>query len=161
MIERNHIYEGDCLELMKDIEERSVDLILADLPYQITQNTWDTIIPSDQLWSNYKRILKRSGVIVLSASGKFVRTLWNSCPEWYRYEWIWEKNNATGFLNCQTRPLVAHEAILVFAPGRSTYNPQMTLGRKYKTVRKNSTRTTNYGKADKPSMIETNLRYPP
>ena len=142
------IYQGDCLKLMKDIEDDSVDLILCDLPYGTTdrhgqkkknQNrlySWDVVIPLDKLWKQYKRILnKNHGSVVLTADQPFTSILVMSNLDWFKYEWIWKKKKTTGFLLANYRPMKKTEDILVFSPlgaaaasskvGKSmTYNPQ-------------------------------------
>lgn len=105
---------GDCLELMKNIPDKSIDLILCDLPYGTTQNQWDSVIPLDALWCEYKRLIKRGGIIALFAQTPFDKVLAMSNIEWLKYEYIWQKNRATGHLNSKKAPLKAHENILVF-----------------------------------------------
>ena len=122
---------GDCLELMKYIEDGSVDMILCDLPYGTTQNKWDSIIDLPELWGEYKRVIKDRGAIVLTAQTPFDKVLGCSNLEMLKYELIWEKSKATGFLNAKKIPLKAHENILVFYKNQPTYNPQMTKGEPY------------------------------
>lgn len=114
MQERVRLEQGDCLELMKTIKDRSIDMILCDLPYGTTDNKWDIKIPLDELWQQYKRIIKTGGVIALFAQTPFDKELGASNLDWLKYEWIWVKNNATGFLNAKKAPLKAHENILIF-----------------------------------------------
>lgn len=138
---------GDCLELMNDIPNNSVDLIKADLPYGTTQNPWDIIIPFEPLWNHYKRIIKPNGVIALNAAGLFAAKLIMSNPDWYKYDWIWEKTKATGHLNAKIQPLRAHEQVLIFYNGQPTYNPQKTTGHKPVNIyTKHQTDGDNYGK---------------
>ena len=133
------LQQGDCLELMKDIPDKSIDLILCDLPYGTTQNKWDTVIPFDKLWEQYNRIIKDNGAILLFSQMPFGANLIMSNPKMFRYEWIWEKENGTGFLNAKKMPLKKHENILVFYKHLPTYNPQMREGFKpYYNVRLNS-----------------------
>jgi len=113
---------------MKDIPDKSVDMILCDLPYGTTACKWDTIIPFEPLWEQYKRIIKDNGAIVLTASQPFTSALVMSNPDMFKYEWIWEKSHPTGFASSKYNPLKYHESILVFADGKTTYNPQMTKG---------------------------------
>lgn len=108
------LLQGDCLERMQEISDGAIDMILCDLPYGTTANTWDEVIPYEPLWQQYKRIIRRGGAIVLFAQTPFDKTLGASNLDWLRYEWIWQKNNATGFLNAKKAPLKAHENILVF-----------------------------------------------
>jgi site-specific DNA-methyltransferase (adenine-specific) len=131
----NQIYRLDCLESMPLLPERCVDLILTDLPYGVTANDWDSIIDLDRLWGEYKRLIKPNGAIVLTAQCPFDKLLGMSNPKWLRYEWIWEKSRATGFLHSKHAPLKAHENILVFYKGMPGYNPQFTEGKPYTTSR--------------------------
>ena len=124
LIEPNNIYKGDCLELMKSIPDRSVDMILADLPYGTVSCEWDNIIPFDKLWEQYNRIIKDSGPIVLTASQPFTSLLISSNPKMFKYAWVWKKNKATGFVNAKYKPLSIYEDILIFGKGKTTYNPQ-------------------------------------
>jgi site-specific DNA-methyltransferase (adenine-specific) len=113
---------GDCLEVMQTIADKSVDLILCDLPYGTTQNKWDSVIPFDALWSAYERVCR--GAVVLTASQPFTSALVQSKPEWFRYAWVWEKASATGHLNAKRMPMKLHEDILVFSRAPAPYNPQ-------------------------------------
>ena len=122
------LLQGDCLELMKQVPDKSIDLILCDLPYGITQNKWDIVIPFDKLWAQYNRIIKDNGAILLFSQMPFGANLIMSNPKMFRYEWIWEKENITGFLNAKKMPLKKHENILVFYKHLPTYNPQMREG---------------------------------
>ena len=130
----NNIYRGDCLELMNGISDGSIDMILCDLPYGVTQCKWDSIIPFDNLWLQYERIIKDSGIIILTASQPFTSALVMSNPNLFKYELIWEKEQGTGQLNAKKMPLKKHESILVFSKnklGNFTYNPQMGKGKPY------------------------------
>ena len=117
---------GDCLNLLPGIPDKSIDLICTDLPYNQTRCDWDCPINQSKLWPEYKRIIKDNGAIVLTASQPFASILVMSNIEMFRYEWIWEKTNATGHLNANRRPLKAHENILVFYKKLPKYNPQKT-----------------------------------
>jgi len=117
MLEINKIYNGDCLEVIKDIDDKSIDMILCDLPYGTTACKWDTIIPFEPLWEQYKRIIKDNGAIVLTASQPFTSSLVVSCIELFKYQWVWKKNNPTGFLLVKTQPMKEHEDVLVFSKG--------------------------------------------
>ena len=149
MIELNKIYNEDCLEGMKRIPDKSVDMILADLPYGTTRNKWDSIIPLDSLWEQYNRVIKDNGTIVLTAQTPFDKVLGASNLKMLRYEWIWEKTAATGFLNAKKMPMKAHENILVFYKKLPTYNPQKTTGHTRKVSsaehKIGSKVTSNYG----------------
>ena len=132
MLEINKVYQGDCLEVMELIADRSIDMILCDLPYQITACKWDIIIPFIPLWKQYKRVIKDRGAIVLTATQPFTSTLVMSNIEMFKYEWIWNKSRALGFFNAKHKPMNKQESILVFSKGdcanrchlRMNYNPQ-------------------------------------
>ena len=148
------LIKGDCLEKMKDIPDKSIDMILCDLPYEITNSCkWDIIIPFDKLWEQYNRIIKDNGAIVLTASNKFHYQLVNSNIDMYRYEWVWEKSQATGHFNAKKRPMTAHEFIDVFYKKQPTYNPQKTIGHKpinsYTKYLDTVNKTEVYGKCNK------------
>jgi site-specific DNA-methyltransferase (adenine-specific) len=116
---------GNCLDIMPSIADKSVDMILCDLPYGTTACKWDTIIPFEPLWEQYKRIIKDNGAIVLTASQPFTSILVMSNIKMFKYEWIWEKNVASNFMQYKFMPAKKHENILVFAKGRTTYNAVM------------------------------------
>ena len=118
------IKQGGCLELMKEIPDKSIDMILCDLPYGTTACKWDVVIPFEPLWEQYKRIIKDNGAIVLFGSEPFTTELNHSNLKMFRYEWIWIKNNSTGFQLANKRPLKKHEIISVFYRKQPTYNPQ-------------------------------------
>ena len=140
------IYKGDCLEAMNSIPDKSIDMILCDLPYGTTRNKWDTVIDLDLLWSQYERIIKDNGAIVLFAQVPFNIVLGYSNLKLLKYEWIWEKEQGTGHLNAKKMPLKSHENIMVFYKKPPTYNPQM-VGNEVRTVKRsgNKSKTTNYG----------------
>ena len=116
---------------MRSIPDGSVDLILCDLPYGTTQCKWDVIIPFDDMWKQYRRLIKPDGAIVLTASQPFTSVLVSSNLKEFRYAWVWEKSKATGYLNSKKRPLIAHEDVLVFSKKASRYFPQKTEGLPY------------------------------
>lgn len=120
------LIHGDCLEKMKDIADGSVDMILCDLPYGTTQCKWDSIIPLEPLWKEYKRIIKENGAIVLTASQPFTTKLISSNYDWFHHEIIWNKKFAANYAQAKTHPLKIHESILVFGV-KPKYYPQMTL----------------------------------
>lgn len=124
----NQIILGDCLQVMKHIENESIDMIFCDLPYGTTRSEWDVIIPFEPLWNHYERIIKPNGAIVLFAKPPFDKMLWASNPNLYRYDWVWEKNKATGHLNAGHMPLQQHEYLVVFYKSKPTYNAQMSNG---------------------------------
>lgn len=147
MKDKVQLYKGDCLELMKDIPDKSIDMILCDLPYGTTQNKWDSIIPLDKLWRQYYRIIKDNGAIVLFAQTPFDKVLGVSNLKMLKYEWIWEKTAATGHLNAKKMPMKAHENILVFYKKLPTYNPQKTMGHTpVHSYTKHQDDGSNYGK---------------
>ena len=143
------IKQGDCLELMKEIPDKSIDMILCDLPYGTTQNKSDIIIPFDKLWNSYERIIKDNGAIVLFAQGVFYVDLINSNRKLFRYDLIWDKVLTSGFLNAKRMPLRQHEQIAVFYKKLPKYNPQFTSGKplhsKGKTYKDKPIVNQNYG----------------
>lgn len=145
MLDTNQIYCGDCLEVMKDIPDKSIDMILCDLPYGMTHNRWDTVLPFEQLWKQYNRIIKNNAAIVLTAQGMFTHKLALSNEKMFRYNLVWEKSKTMGFLNARRMPLVVHEDILVFYNHLPTYNPQMTEGKDYISKHKSNDSGANYG----------------
>lgn len=140
------LLHGDCMKLMGGIEDRSVDLILADLPYGTTANKWDTKLPLDDLFSEYERVLKDHGAVVLFGLGRFGAELIMHAPKKmpYRYSWIWHKTMAAGFLNSHRAPLRAYETLYVFYKHLPTYNPQMRYGFKPYERRNDPNCSKNY-----------------
>lgn len=137
---------GDCLETMKQIPDQSVDMILADLPYGVTQNDWDSVIDLEKLWTQYRRIAKKNAAIVLTSQGLFSARLMTAASDLFKYSWIWKKNKSTGFLNAKKQPLRAHEDVLVFYKSPPTYNPQKTTGHKpVNSFTKHTSDGSNYG----------------
>jgi site-specific DNA-methyltransferase (adenine-specific) len=125
-VSRSTLFWADCFDVFPSIPDKSVNLILADLPYGTTQNNWDnSVLPLDLLWQNYSRILSENGCVVLTADGIFTGILMMSNPKWFKYKMIWDKKSTTGFLNAKKMPLRRHEDILIFAKGKTTYNPIM------------------------------------
>jgi len=148
-LNKNSINNGDCLKLMNGIPDRSVNMILADLPYQQTQNSWDSQIDLNKLWMQYRRIIKDNGSIILFGKKKFTADLILSNSNWYRYSFVWIKSRPSGFLNASKMPLESHEDIVVFYKNLPTYNPQFHegkplhgMGHKFK---KGDLRNNNYG----------------
>jgi len=119
------LLKGDCLEIMKDFPDKSVDMILCDLPYEKTTCKWDTIIPFKLLWEQYERIIKDNGAIVLTASQPFTTELISSNLYLYKYNWVWEKDKPTNFVFANKQPMKYHEDICVFYKHQPTYNKQM------------------------------------
>lgn len=153
----NRIYNMDCLEGMERLLNKygkgCIDMILTDLPYGTTQNKWDSVIPLDKMWYLYENLIKDNGAIVLTAQTPFDKVLGSSNLKLLKYEWIWQKTEATGFLNAKKMPLKAHENILVFYKKQPLYNPQMTEGKPYK-YKKDSISSTNYGDSKGTDLIE-------
>lgn len=119
------LLHGDCLELMAQIPDGSVDMILCDLPYGTTACKWDSVIPFEPLWAHYKRVIKRNGAIVLTASQPFTSALVMSNPDWFKYALVWDKVNASSGLHAKRQPLRSPEDIVVFGQGTICYQPQM------------------------------------
>jgi site-specific DNA-methyltransferase (adenine-specific) len=144
------LHLGDCLTLMQNLADDSVDMVLCDLPYGTTQNKWDSVLPLDQLWGEYRRVCK--GAIVLTASQPFTSALVMSNLKAFKHEWIWIKNRGSNFANTVREPMKEHESVLVFSHGRWTYNKQMQertgggLSLVGKPIRGQTTPTNNYGK---------------
>lgn len=143
MTTKCHLMLGDCLDLMRDIPDGSVDLVLTDPPYGTTQCKWDAVIPFDAMWANVKRVLKRNGAAIFTASQPFTSALVMSNAAEFSQELVWRKNKASGHLNAKRRPLTAHENILLFCSGPFTYNPQKTSGH----------RPANFAKRKKPTQV--------
>lgn len=154
---------GDAIEELKHLKDKSVRLILVDLPYGTTKNKWDILINLNLLWKEYKRVLMEDGCVLAFSQSPFNITLANSNLNWYRYEIIWEKTSATGHLNAKKMPMKAHENILVFYNKLPVYNPIKTTGhtRKVSTAdhKRNSKKTTNYGSHELTTYDSTE-RYP-
>ena len=157
------LIQGDCLEKMKDIPDKSIDMILCDLPYGTTACKWDTVIPFEPLWEQYKRIIKDNGAIVLTASQPFTTELIHSNLKSYRYNLIWKKEQGTDFMMAKKKPLKNYEDICVFYKKQPTYNPQMVEADKEWT-KKDTGKTYNYilGQQEKEYMRKSNgkFRYP-
>ena len=154
------IFQGDCLSILPKFPAASVDMILCDLPYGTTQNKWDSVIPLDLLWAEYKRILKPNGSVVLTSQGMFTAKLVLSNPSWFKYKIVWVKSKPTNFLNAKVQPLRKHEDVCVFYGRHCTYNPVMGEGVPYdKGVRKNQL-SGSYGDFRPVHVHSTGKRYP-
>ena len=150
--------QGDCLELMKDIPSKSIDMILCDLPYQRTHNKWDSLIPLQELWCHYNRIIKDNGCIALFADGLFMVDLINSNRTKWRYNLVWDKVLTSGFLNANRQPLRQHEEIVIFYKKQPTYNPQFTegnplhgMGSKFKNKKNKNNNYGSFNSCNNPS----------
>lgn len=160
------LLQGDCLELMASIPSKSIDLILCDLPYGTTKNSWDTVLDFDLLWKQYSRIIKDNGAILLFGQGKFFVNLVNSNMKLYRYDLVWNKQLVSGFLNAKKMPLRQHEQIAVFYKHLPTYNPQFTQGQplhsKGDAYKTKELTNNNYGefKATDDSRAGSTEKYP-
>ena len=129
MLEKQiELMQGDCLELMKTIPDQSVDMVLCDLPYGTTDCKWDSVLPFDQLWAEYRRVVKPNAAIVLTASQPFTSALVMSNVAWFKTSRVWNKKQSGGFATAKHHPLKVTEDVLVFGKGRVTYNPLMRKG---------------------------------
>lgn len=151
----NNLIMGDCLEVMKTIPDKSIDMILCDLPYETTQNKWDSVIDLEKLWEQYRRVIKDNGAIVLFAQTPFDKVLGASNLKMLKYEWIWQKSKPTGHLNSKKMPMKEHENIIIFYKKLPTYNPQGLIKKEIATIRKGRCGNgTNYGKSDSDALQE-------
>ena len=131
-MKNNIIYHGDCIEGMKILPDNSVDMVLSDPPYGTTRNKWDTVVDMDAFWKEIKRVTKNNSAILIFTQMPFTATAVMSNPKMFRYEWICEKVNSTGFLNARRMPMKCHENVLVFYEKLPVYNPQFEQGKPYK-----------------------------
>ena len=152
------LYNDDCFCVMRNMPSRSVDMILTDLPYGTTRNEWDRPLPLDKLWTEFERIIKDRGAIVLFAQTPFDKILGASNPKLLKYEWIWVKRQGSGHLNAKKMPLKRHENLLVFYKKLPKYNPQMTEGKAY-TI-KSGRASANYGEQKTVVTENSGMRYP-
>lgn len=159
------LLQGDCLELMKDIPNKSIDMILCDLPYGATRCKWDNVIPFKSLWEHYNRIIKDNAAIVLFGSEPFASKLRMSNIQNYKYDWIWEKDKPSNFAMAHKQPLRYTENIIIFYKKFPTYNPQMWIGNKNHSVGKGIRNKSN--EINCPSSVsvyynnkDSNLKYP-
>lgn len=156
----NQVVEGDCLEVMNNIPSKSIDMILCDLPYGTTQNHWDSVIPLDQLWCHYERIIKDKGVIALTGQGLFTANLMLSNPRLFKYKITWIKSKPTNFLNAKKQPLRKHEDICIFYKSQPIYYPQMTYGEPYNKGFRKDQLTGSYGDFKTVEVKSNGERYP-
>ena len=139
-----NLMQGDCLELMGQIPDGSVDMILCDLPYGTTACKWDSVIPFEPLWAHYKRVIKRNGAIVLTASQPFTSTLVMSNSKEYKHRWVWDKVKPGSGLNAKFSPLRSVEDVIVFCNETPTYNPQKIV-KKHRYEKKNDSNGEAFG----------------
>ena len=157
---RMDLMQGDCLEMLAEIEPGSVDLVLCDLPYGATQNRWDSVIPLAEMWQCVWQALKPSGVAVFTAQTPFDKVLGVSDLPNLRYEWIWRKESGTGHLNAKKAPMKNHENVLVFYRSPPTYNPQMRAGFKPYVQAQGKPKSSNYGAQTGAVTVSDGSRYP-
>lgn len=156
------LMKGDCLERMKEIPDNSVDMILCDLPYGVTANKLDIVIPFDSLWEQYNRITKDNSAILLFGQGTFYVDLVNSNRKMFKYDLVWDKVLTSGFLNANRRPLRRHEQIAVFYKSQPVYNPQMVKGKPNHNVGtlKGKLTNNNYGDFTRQDTRHDGMKYP-
>ena len=154
------LHLGDCLDVMRDIPDGSVDAVICDPPFGTTACKWDSVIPFEPMWAQLKRIVKPNGAIVLMAQTPFDKMLGASNITDLRYEWIWQKESGSGHLNAKRAPMKNHENVLVFYANAPTYNPQMRLGFKPYTQAQGKTKSQNYGSQTGALTVSNGERYP-
>lgn len=154
------LHNADCFDAFPSIADGSVDLVLTDIPYGTTQCKWDSVLDLQMMWEHLYRIAKPSAAIILFSAQPFTSVLVASNLRDWRTEWVWEKGNATGFLNAKKQPLRAHENIEVFYRRQPTYNPQMTEGHERKTSKRKCVNSECYGKALNLTEYDSTKRYP-
>ncbi len=154
------LHNADCFDVFPQIASGTVDLVCADIPYGTTQCRWDSVLDLALMWEQLYRIVKPSAAIVLFSAQPFTSVLINSNLRDWRSEWIWEKGNATGFLNAKKQPLRAHENIEVFYRRQPTYNPQFTHGHERRTSKRKTVNSECYGKALTLTKYDSTSRYP-
>lgn len=158
------LFLGDCLDVLPTLEASSIDLILTDLPYGTTQNKWDSVIPLDRLWAEFRRVRKPTAVTALFGAQPFTSALVMSNPTEFKYDWCWKKPKGTGHLNAKKQPMRDKEDILIFYRGQAIYNPQMTAGTPFRNKAgdpaKSTSMTENYGKYTNYREDNEGTRYP-
>ena len=161
------LHHGDCLDILPTLADKSVDAIIADPPYGTTACKWDSVIPFEPMWKELKRIIKPRGAIVLFGSQPFTSALVMSNPEWFRHEWVWQKNRGSNFANTVREPMKEHESVLIFSAGGWTYRPQMQersgKGSEricYAFTDRSHTQSANYRKMTRDRNPPQLLRYP-
>lgn len=153
------LYLGEALSVMKRLPDASVDLIAVDLPYGVTQNKWDSVIPLEEMWSEFRRVRKPKGAVVLTATQPFTSALVVSNLKEFKYDIIWEKSICSGQLNVKHQPMRAHESVLVFCEGRTTYNEQLLPGEPYQIKRKAKFEGPGYGAQRESEKANTGYRH--
>jgi len=157
----NYLWNGDCLELMKDIPDKSMDAIICDLPYGTTACKWDSVIPFKPIWEQYKRIIKDNGAIVLFGSQPFTSSLVMSNTKMFKYEWIWQKSRPANFMNAKYQPMKYHENILVFSIKRHNYYPIKFKGNKNHASKPRNGKSNIYNIKNNKNGIDTNdMKFP-
>jgi site-specific DNA-methyltransferase (adenine-specific) len=154
----NTIYHADAMDMLACLPDGSVDLVLTDPPYGVTQNKWGVMPDLELFWQHIKRIAKPRAAIVITACQPFTSLLVVSNLEMFRYEWVWRKGRASNFLDARRKPMRIHESALVFGSSLPAYYPQMTAGDPYTTT--TGSKTTNYGKFNNVTIVNTGERYP-
>lgn len=154
------LHHGDCFDVLPTIAAGSIDFICADVPYGTTQCKWDSVLDLERMWGELYRVAKPNAAIVIFSAQPFTSVLVASNLKHWRSEWIWEKGNATGFLNAKKQPLRAHENIEVFYRRQPTYNPQFTHGHERRTSKRKAVNSECYGKAHTLTEYDSTSRYP-
>lgn len=153
------LIEGDCLEIMRELPDASIDMVLADLPYGTTQNKWDSVLPLDELWAAYWRVCKPTAAVVLTAAQPFTSVLVTSAIGAFKYEWMWKKP-PSGNLNAKKMPMAGHESVLVFARGKTPYNPQGLVHAPFIRKAAGVSKTENYGAQTPKDYVQEFTNYP-
>lgn len=153
---------GDCLKVMPELEEKSIDAIITDIPYGTTACSWDVVIPFEPMWSQVKRVLKPKGVFVTTSSQPFTSLLVVSNLKWFKYEWIWNKISTSSGFSAESQPLRSHENVLVFGENKVTYNPMLSKGTKWNRggIRRFAAFTGNNNKDKKCKPDESDNKFP-
>ena len=157
---KNSIFEGDCIDILKQFPDSSIDMVLCDLPYGTTQNKWDSVIPLDELWKEYHRVVKNDGAIILTSQGIFTAKLILSNEKSFKYKLVWEKSKSTNFLNSKKQPLRKHEDICVFYRKQPYYFPQMKPGDPYDKGHRKDQLSGSYGEFKSQHVKSSGERYP-
>lgn len=156
----NSIFEGDCINVLKQLPDASIDMVLCDLPYGTTQNKWDSVIPLHDLWKEYHRVVKENGAIILTAQGIFTAKLILSNEKFFKYKLVWEKSKSTNFLNSKKQPLRKHEDICIFYRKQPDYFPQMKPGSPYDKGHRKDQLSGSYGDFKSQHVKSEGERYP-